>query len=189
MNKILFINACVRPASRTRDLAQSVLRGLEGEIKELRLIDEALPHLTNELLELRDKIMSTNEADHPLLKYAREFAEADTIVIAAPYWDLIFPATLRSYFEHICVTGLTFRYSQEGYPLSMCKAKRMIYVTTAGGPIYMNFGYDYCKALCENYFGIRDCSCVKAENLDIDGADVESIMSAAKAEAEKLLSK
>lgn len=187
MNNILFINACVRPASRTRDLAQSVLSRLEGKISEIRLIDESLPHLSNDLLELRDNIMLTDNREHPMLHYAREFAEADTIVIAAPYWDLIFPASLRSYFEHICVAGLTFKYSPEGYPISLCRAKRMIYVTTAGGPIFMNFGYDYCKALCENYFGIKNCLCIKAENLDIDGADVNAIMTAAKTEVEKLI--
>lgn len=185
MEKILFINACVRPLSRTYDLAKTVLDRLQGEIEEVRLIDAELPHLTNELIELRDEIMSTNQSDHPLLHYAQQFAEADTIVIAAPYWDLIFPATVRSYFEHICVTGLTFRYSPEGFPISLCKAKRMIYVTTAGGPIFANFGFDYCKAVCEGYFGIRDCRCITAENLDIVGADVEAIMAEAKEKAKE----
>lgn len=186
MDKILFINACVRPASRTYELAQTVLAKLQGEIEEVRLIDAELPHLTAELIELRDEIMSTNRLEHPMLRYARQFAEADTIVIAAPYWDLIFPATVRSYFEHICVAGLSFRYSPEGFPISLCRAKRMIYVTTAGGPIFANFGYDYCKAVCEGYFGIHNCLCVKAEGLDIDGADVEGIMEKAKAEVREL---
>ncbi len=187
MDKILFINACVRPSSRTYELAKAVLSRLDGKHEEVRLIDEELPHITNELLELRDSIMSTNALDHPMLRYARQFSEADTIVIAAPYWDLLFPATVRSYFEHICVTGLTFRYSPEGYPISMCKARRMIYVTTAGGPIFMNLGYDYCKAVCEGYFGIKNCLCIKAEGLDIDGADVVAIMAKAKAEVKTLI--
>ncbi len=186
MEKILFINACVRPQSRTYDLAKTVLGQLHGEIEEVRLIDAELPHLTNELIELRDEIMSTEQFEHPMLRHARQFREADTIVIAAPYWDLIFPATVRAYFEHICVTGLTFRYSPEGFPVSMCRAKRMIYVTTAGGPIFANFGFDYCKAVCEGYFGVRDCLCVKAEGLDIDGADVAGIMAKAKAEVREL---
>ena len=189
MEKILFINACVRPQSRTYELAQSVLGQLQGEIEEIRLIDAELPHLTNELIELRDELMATGNVEHPLLRYARQFAEADTLVIAAPYWDLIFPATVRAYFEQVCITGLSFRYSPEGFPISLCKAKRMIYVTTAGGPIFdgFNFGYDYCKALCEGYFGVRDCLCVKAEGLDIDGADVDAIMKEAKEHALKII--
>ncbi len=187
MDKILFINACVRPESRTHMLAKDVLNRLDGEIEEVHLIDEELPHLTNELIELRGDIMSTGLLDHPLLRHALQFAEADTIVIAAPYWDLLFPATVRSYFEQICVIGLTFRYSPEGCPISMCRAKRMIYVTTAGGPISINLGYDYCKALCEGYFGIKHCLCIKAENLDIDGADVDAIMAKAKEEIKSVV--
>ncbi|MBE7016742.1 MAG: ACP phosphodiesterase [Ruminococcaceae bacterium] len=182
MDKILFINACVRPESRTYELAKFALKYLKGSVEELRLIDEELPPYTNEMLLMRDKLISEGEINHPLLRYARQFAEADTIVIAAPYWDLIFPATLRLYFEHITVTGLTFRYTAQGFPESLCKAKRMIYITTAGGPVFANFGYDYCKTMAEAYFGIEDCCCFMAENLDIDGADVTAILNDVKRE-------
>lgn len=187
MDKILFINACVRPNSRTYELAQTVLSRLCGEIEEVVLEKENIPPLSNELLEKRNAILKDGDYGHPLLRYARRFAEADTLVIAAPYWDLIFPATVRLWFEHICVTGLTFRYSPEGFPVSMCRAKRLIYVTTAGGPIFANFGYDYSKAVCEGYFGIHDCCCVKAENLDIIGADVNGILGNAKKEIEEII--
>ena len=182
MDKILFINACVRPQSRTYILARHALDRMEGKVEELRLIDEELPPLTNDMLLLRDKLISEGKTEHPFLRYARQFAEADTILIAAPYWDLIFPATVRSYFEHITVTGLTFRYTPQGFPESLCKAKKLIYITAAGGPVFANFGYDYCKTMAQGYFGISDCKCILAENLDIDGADVEAILEKAKEE-------
>ena len=182
MDKILFINACVRPESRTYVLAKHALERLNGSTEEVKLIDEELPPLTNDLLMLRDRLIKDGQTDHPFLCYARQFAEADAIVIAAPYWDLIFPATVRLYFEHITVTGLTFRYTPQGFPESLCKAKRMIYITTAGGPVFANFGYDYCKTMAEAYFGIKDCKCFMAENLDIDGADVPAILEKVKAE-------
>lgn len=184
MNKILFINACVRPNSRTYELAKHALSLLDGDVDELCLIDEELRPYTNEMLEMRDKLIASGDISHPLLRYARQFAEADTIVIAAPYWDLIFPATVRLYFEHITVTGLSFRYTAQGFPESLCKAKRLIYITTAGGPVFANFGYDYCKAMAQAYFGIEDCRCFTAENLDIDGADVSAILEKAKKEIE-----
>ena len=189
MDKILFINACVRPGSRTLELARCVISRLEGEVEELRLEKEGLPPLSNELLEKRNALIDAGDCGAPMLRYARQLAGADTLVIAAPYWDLIFPAILRLWFEHICVTGLTFRYSPEGFPVSLCRAKRMIYVTTAGGPIFegFNFGYDYAKAVCEGYFGIRDCRCIKAENLDIVGADVDGILAKAKEEIERII--
>ncbi len=189
MDKILFINACVRPSSRTYELAQTVLSRIEGEVEELVLDKENIPPLSNELLEKRDALIAAGDFSDDMLRYARQFAEADTLVIAAPYWDLIFPATVRLWFEHICVTGLTFCYSPEGFPVSLCRAKKLIYVTTAGGPIFdgFNFGYDYCRAMAEGYFGIHDCLCIKAEGLDIVGADVEGIMAKAKEEIANIM--
>lgn len=110
---------------------------------------------------------------------ARQFAEADTIVIAAPYWDLSFPAMLKVYFEHINVVGITFRYSPEGFPIPLCKAKKLCYVMTAGGSyVPEEFGFGYVKALATAFYGIGDCELIKAVGLDIEGADVEGIMNA-----------
>ncbi len=40
MEKILYVNACVRPESRTRELAETVLDCLEGSIEEINLEQE-----------------------------------------------------------------------------------------------------------------------------------------------------
>ena len=112
---------------------------------------------------------------------AKKFANADTIVIAAPFWDLSFPSVLKIYFENITVSGITFEYSREGRPISKCNAKKLYYVTTSGGPIGKNnFGFDYVKALAENFFGISEVCFFSAEGLDIFGADVNAIMDEAK---------
>ncbi|MBR1945024.1 MAG: hypothetical protein IJ846_01855 [Alphaproteobacteria bacterium] len=41
-------------------------------------------------------------------------------------------------------------------------------------------GFGYIKSLAQNFYGIREVSCVKAENLDLVGADVEGILRAAE---------
>lgn len=177
MKKILFINACLRPESRTRKLAQSALESLDGEITELRLFDEPPKLLDMETMSARDEALSSGDFSAEVFSRAREFAGADEIVIAAPYWDLLFPAVVRLYLESVTVTGLTFRYSPEGIPIGMCNAKRLIYVTTAGGPIgENNFGFEYVKALARNFYGIKDVQCFSAEGLDIYGADTGAIM-------------
>ena len=188
MKKILFINACVRPESRTYELAQTVLAQLSGTVQEVNLEKENLQPLNSVTLNQRDKLLSENAFDAPMLRCAREFADADTIVVAAPYWDLLFPASLRVYFEHVTVSGVTFYYSPEGIPQSLCKAKKLIYITTAGGPIFgQHLGYEYVKAVANGFFGIQDTLLIQAENLDIWGADVQAIMENAKAEAVKKL--
>ena len=181
MNNILFINACVRECSRTNELAQHLLSSLNGQIQTVVLSEENTKPLDSELLARRDQLLKSGRTDDSLFTLAKQFAQADTIVIAAPYWDLMFPALLKIYLENITVCGLTFRYSEKGIPQSLCKAKKLYYVTTAGGFIgENNFGFDYVKALATGFFGISDVKFFSAEGLDIYGADVEQIMQKAK---------
>lgn len=179
---VLFVNACVREASRTLDLAKAVLSKEAGEIQEICLYPDGPEGLTCETLLERDALLRKKEYMHPAFRWARQFAEADVIVIAAPYWDLMFPAKLRAYLEQITVSGITFQYNADGIPQGLCKAQRLVYVTTAGGPIVHNFGFSYVEALASCFFGITDVRLVKAEGLDIWGADVNGIMEAAKSE-------
>ena len=180
MSEILFINACVRENSRTLELAEDVLGKLNGNVSEVKLYDIKLLPLDADGLETRGKAAENKDFSAPLFDLAKQFANADTVVIAAPYWDLMFPAALKLYFEAITVNGLTFMYSEKGIPKGLCKAERLIYVTTSGGPIVQSFGYDYAAALAKSFYGIRSVECVSAQGLDIRGADVESLMQAAK---------
>lgn len=190
MEKILFVNACVRKESRTLRLARHLLSKLKGNVEELNLVKENIPVINDwNILQDRCSLLKSGKTDAPELKYAGQFASADTIVFAAPYWDLAFPAMVKVYMEYVTVTGLTFRYSNEGVPVGMCKARRMIYVMTSGGPAELNFGYDYLSALCRNFFGIKETMLFKAENLDIIGNNVEKIMDSALAEIDSTAEK
>ena len=179
---ILFVNGCVRENSRTLELARAVLAKETNAMEEIRLYPDGPDGLDAEKLAQRDALLANGDLDHPMFRFARQFAEAEKIVIAAPYWDLAFPAKVRAYLEEVTVSGVTFRYGENGIPQGLCKAKRLIYVTTAGGPIFenFNFGYDYVKALAQGFYGIADVSIVKAEGLDVWGADTEAIMEEAK---------
>lgn len=181
MEQVLFINACVRPDSRTYELAKHVLSKLSGRTEEVRLFEEQIPPLDLNGIQTRDACVRSGDTSSPILRYARQFTQADTVVVAAPYWDLLFPTVVRAYFEAVTVTGVTFRYTPEGIPESLCRAKKLIYVTTAGGPIGdRNFGFEYVKALAQMFYGIPEVMCFTAEGLDIVGADVAAIMDAAR---------
>ena len=186
MESILFVNACVRPESRTKMLADYVLSLLSGRVEYVDLNTEHIPVLDGPELEQRNNYLSRGELDASMLRYARQFALADTIVIAAPYWDLMFPALLKIYLEAITVSGITFKYN-EGRPYSLCRARRLIYVTTAGGPIgEYDLGFQYVSTIAHGFFGIHDVQCVRAEGLDIIGANVEDILAQAKKQADNL---
>ena len=194
---ILFINACVRKESRTKILADRLLAKLkedtkcnpendikntaENVIEELRLEEMSFPAADEAFLQKRDALLAAGKFEEPLFAPARQFASADTIVIAAPYWDLSFPAALKQYIEQVNVVGITFEYTPEGFPRGLCRAKKLYYVMTAGGTyVPEEFGYGYVKALAQNFYGIQDVELIKAVGLDIIGADVNKIIGEAE---------
>ena len=221
MSDTLLINACVRPESRTKMLADYLIEKLGASVEEVNLEKESLIPLTWDLLQQREAALAertdgtsakTNKADfeadniaemareksssetdsgdestfvaaqnQDILKYAKQFAEAERIVIAAPHWDLSFPASLKTYVEYICAIGVTFDYNEQGQPFGLCNAKELWFVTTAGGPILSDEpGFGYIQALCQRFFGIPKLHYIKAEGLDIVGADVEEILAEAR---------
>ena len=185
---LLFIDACAREGSRTRRLARRLLSGLEGEVCARQLYKARFPVADEAFLSERDRLIAAAEFEHPLFDMARRFAAADQIVIAAPYWDLSFPAALKQYFEQINAVGVTFRYTPEGFPEGLCRARRLFYVTTAGGPILSDApGYGYVEALAKGFYHIPEVRYVKAQNLDIENADVEGILRDAEAGIDRLV--
>lgn len=174
---ILFINACVRGDSRTKRIADYLLSETTERVEELRLIDIDFPTVDESFLAERDRLIFEGRFDAPEFSLARQFASADKIVIAAPFWDLSFPAALKQYFELINVVGVTFRYSEDGIPVGLCKADELYYVTTAGGCYFpAEYGFGYVEALAHSFYGINDVRLIKAVGLDIVGADEEQII-------------
>ena len=189
MKKLLFIDACVnRGISRTEQLAQALLKEMdqngEYEVETLNLEDEDLKLFTGKESALRESLTRAGNFEGPLFAYAKQFAAADRIVVAAPYWDFSFPARMKCYLEQICVTGLTFTFSSKGIPGGLCHADSLHYVTTSGGSIgELNLGYEYLEKLCKVYYGINETVCYTAQGLDIEGNSVEKIMKEAEEKA------
>ena len=186
MRNILYVNACVTREidSRTNRLAQAYLKKrLESQDCTLSTVDleeTAMSPLTGKTLAEREKAIAANDFSGAAFELAVNFAAADEVVIAAPYWDMSFPASLKLYLEQICVNKLTFCYNEKGMPCGMTNIKKVVYLTTAGGYIgNSNFGFDYVKGLFSTLFGVGDISFFSAEGLDIYGNDPEKILSEA----------
>ncbi|MBR6118967.1 MAG: NAD(P)H-dependent oxidoreductase [Oscillospiraceae bacterium] len=178
--QILFINACVRENSRTLELAKHLLSHLEGELREYNLETLGLRPLTRESLARREALLAAGDRSDPMLRPALDFAAADTVVLAAPYWDLSFPASVKTWIEHINCVGLSFAYGPDDRPYGLCRARRLYYVMTAGGPIMpANSGYAQIRELCACFYGIPETVLFAAQGLDLRGADVEEIMAEA----------
>lgn len=183
----LFINCCPRRESRTKRLADAVLAKL-GDYEELKLCETELLPVDEDRLMKRYALLENGQLDDPEFALARQFAAADRIVIAAPFWDLSFPAKLKLYLENIYITGIVSAYDETGMPKGLCRGNELIYVTTAGGPYDGRFSYEYLKTLCRDFFGIPGATLIKADMLDIEGNDPEAILDSAFDEIGFLLS-
>jgi len=189
MKKALFIDCCIRRnKSRTYQLADEFIKELKDyEIKHLVLEDEDLKPLTKEFFSSRQELLDKGDLNHPRFKYAYEFKEADLIIIAAPFWDLSFPAILKIYFENISVDSITFDSTEKGL-LGLCKANNLVYLTTRGG-IFKDSPLEqatpYIKSMC-NFFGIENFNYIAADGMDIQGYDSKSSLNEAIKKAKEL---
>ena len=136
MREVLLIDCCIRrESSRTRRLAQAFVDALDPARFHVTVLDpeaEGLRPLTGAFFQAREELLARRELDHPRFRYARQLAQADLVVFAAPFWDLSFPAMLKIYIENVCVEGITFTCDEEGLRGS-CKASHMVFLTTRGG--------------------------------------------------------
>lgn len=190
MSEILFVNACVRGGrSRTLKLARHFLSVYEkshpaDRVTERDLMAERLEPQYPEVLEARDALWAAGRLDEPMFAPARQFAAADKIVIAAPFWDLSYPAILKIYLERISVTNLTFGYDDQGGNVGLCKASKLLLITTRGGNFslpeteWMEMGARHLQALCAMY-GIPEFRLLCADGLDDVRNDKEALLAQA----------
>ena len=194
MSKVLFVDACARgwEVSRTYAVAEAFMNAYReqhprDEIEELTLAGLGLAYFTGKELEYRDALLARGGQADDYFKLARQFAAADKIVLAAPLWDLSFPALLKVYIENVSVENITFGCGEAGC-YGICQARRMVFLTTRGSAYegsHLEMGSRYLQAMAE-FFGIDRYDCVAADGLDAMGANPESILRAACAQAAEL---
>ena len=192
--KLLFVNCCISrrgAGSRTHALAEAFLAAFRAAHPDAA-VEEITPEtlLTLKpfdaaLLQKRDALAEAGNFDAPVYALARQFREADAVVVAAPFWDLSYPAALRTYIEYISANGLTYHYEADGCH-GDCRAEKLAYLTS-GGDLEQpeSLGVLYWKQLCA-MFGIPAFSYVFAGGLDLDPAKTEEILTEACEKARRL---
>lgn len=182
---VLYIDACPREpgVSRTLQLAERFLQVLketqpEASVTREAVADMGLSAVDGALLKRREALIDARAWEDSMFAPARSFQAADVIITAAPYWDLMFPAMLKIYIEHVFIRELTFCYRNDE-PIGLCRGTRAVFLTTSGSPIGMaDFGEAYLRATFA-MLGIPRLDCISAEGLDIEGADVTGLMETA----------
>lgn len=190
MRTVLYVDCCIRrEQSRTKRLADAFLSALPSDcrVEHLDLMAEDLSYFKDSYFAQREQLLAADERDHPRFRYAHQFAEADLIVMAAPFWDLAFPALLKVYIEQVSVDGITFGSTEAGLR-GLCRASKLVFLTTRGG-FYtgdaMEMGSRYLDAL-HTFFGIGAYTCIAADGMDGAGFDAEASLAAAMQKAKAL---
>ena len=175
---LLVVDCCLRrDDSATRAYYQAYLRvACEQDIQVVELDKLGLKPLDGEALRERDSLIRAQDFSSEQFFLARQFKEADELLVAAPFWDLSFPSLLKVYLEQVTVKGLTFGYDEQGHCHGFCRAKRLLYFSTCGG-FYgeRHLGYEYVKALGA-MLGIPLCVPYILEGLDIDPNNRDCIL-------------
>ena len=192
--KLLFVDCCISQrgtGSRTRALVEAYLEAFrtshpEAEIETVQpetLL--ALKPFDVEMLHERDALASVGAWEAPVFALARQFRAADGIVVAAPFWDLSFPAALRTYIEYISANGLTYHYDENGCH-GDCKADQLVYLTS-GGDVERedSVGVVYWRQLAA-MFGIPRFDYVVAGGLDAAPEKAPELLEGACALARRL---
>lgn len=173
MKKLLYIT--VSPSPKEESISKK-LGGLlvekfmekfsEFKLESLDLYTCHLPEMSPKYLMDEIKLVEGEAYNRLLNKEKKEvdridelsdqFLEADAYIIAAPMWDLSFPAKLKQYIDCICLGGKVIAFGDEKKkPKGLLgdKERTMIYLQTAGGdfPFFLetkvNYGVEYCKDL------------------------------------------
>ena len=191
--KLLFIDCCISQrgaGSRTRVLAEAFLSAFQGthpqaEIETVVLEALDIKPLLPPALRERDSLAEAGDFSGPVFALARQFQQADKIVVAAPFWDLSFPSLPRIYIEHISANGLSYHYESDGCH-GDCRGERLAYLTTGGDfERPESLGVLYWKQLAA-MFGIPRFDYVFAGGLDVDPAQAGPLLDAACEQARRL---
>lgn len=167
MKKLLYIDACIRDEmSRTKQIATPIVEALKQkyEVQTLVINDLDLSIVKKELITKRNN----GVIDPQVMSWAESVRDADRIVIAAPFWDMSFPAALKNFLELCSIFDVTFK-SDEKTCYGNCKAEKMLYITTRGMDIstgdVLEQGTPYLKAISW-LWGIGPMQVVSAQNMD-----------------------
>ena len=159
--------AIVEQLRQARNDAEIVLRDLGAE---------PLPHLTL-------AGFATSQAAATL----DQFLAADIVVIGAPMYNFGIPTQLKSWFDHILISGKTFQYGENGAE-GLAGSKR-VFVALARGGHYsdgpgaaMEHAETHLRAML-GFIGISDPEFIVAEGVAMGPSQRDAAVAGALARA------
>lgn len=166
MRKIFYVDACLRTGSNTKKIADAIIAKLSEryDIETVRLSEHTFPVVNNDILNDRANGIVPDE----YVAMAKKLADADRLVIAAPFWDMSFPGALKVFLENMSLFNVTFG-SNEKECYGLCKAEKVLYITTRGMNISTGDALEqatpYVKAIGK-LWGLGELHVISAQNMD-----------------------
>ena len=160
--KIAVIDSTIREESRTRKILNNVLKSFDESLFKVYNINDYDLEVTN------SHNFDKKNSEEQFFKIAKEIASYDGLVIAAPFWDMTYPAELKVFIEKLSIFEVMF--IDDGKTcIGISKNKFMLFLTTRGMNIETYSELDGAsfslKALCK-LWGIPRFECVGAHNMD-----------------------
>ncbi len=167
MKKLLYIDSCIRnELSRTKRIASPIIESLKERYEVENIVINELELAPVQFDENRRR--ANGIVSEEAIRWANKIKEADRIVIAAPFWDMSIPASLKTFFELCSLFGVTFD-SDDKTCFGLCKAENLLFITTRGMAIKtgdpLEQATPYIKALSW-LWGIKGFEVVARDNFD-----------------------
>ena len=167
MPKLVYINSCIRKEeSRTLKIATPIIEALKEKYDVFEVDVNSLELDVIDYEKYHKRMNGYVRED--ILDLAKRIADADRIVIAAPFWDMSFPSKLKALFEQCSLFRITFADDGNGC-YGLCKADKALYITTRGGNFPTGSEFEqatpYIKALF-HLWGVKSLEVIDAYNMD-----------------------
>lgn len=167
MKKLVYIDACIRDKdSRTKKVATPIINELKKkyDVTTFCINNLKLDIVQNELINKR----LSGDIPEYVMEWATTIQSADRVVIAAPFWDMSIPSSLKVFIELCSILNVTFK-SDDKTCFGNCKSEKLLYITTRGMDISTNDeldqGTSYLKAL-SFLWGLGEVFVISCQNMD-----------------------
>ena len=189
MKKLVYIDACIRDKdSRTKKVATPIINELKKkyDVTTFCINELKLDIVQNELINKR----LSGDIPEYVMEWATTIQNADRVVIAAPFWDMSIPSSLKVFIELCSILNVTFK-SDDKTCFGNCKSEKLLYITTRGMDISTNDeldqGTSYLKAL-SFLWGLGEVFVISCQNMDyVSDIEIENKINIAIKEGMSLI--
>jgi FMN-dependent NADH-azoreductase len=159
----------------------------DGRVVTRDIGADPVPHLTAErFAAFLAKPEARSAEQHAVAGFSdaliEELRQADVIVLGLPMYNFGVPSTLKSYFDHVARSGVTFRYTEKG-PQGLITGKK-VYVFAARGGLYAGTPLDTQTSYVRDFLrfiGLADVEFFYAEGLNMGDAPKAEALAKARA--------